>query len=214
MNADRTGPKPMPRQPFAHALRRLPRVLPAALLAVTLTAAAGAFDTAPAVSEDDVTAYKSGKRFVVDAVMHAPVPPALAWAVLTDFEHMTDFVPNLSFSRVTARQDTLLTVHQKGTGRYGFFSADFESVREIHLVPLREIRSRGIGGNIRQVESLMQLEAEGTGTRLHYHSEAQPGFWLPPLIGPAVARHETAEQFSAMIREMQRRQSSPAADAR
>ena len=137
--------------------------------------------------------------------MHAPVPPAVAWQVLTDFEHMADFVPNLSMSRIVERQDARLTVHQKGVGRYGPFSAEFESLREIHLVPLREIRSHGVGGNIQQIDSLMRIDPEGSGTRLHYHSEALPGFWLPPLIGPAVARHETAEQFAAMIREMQRR---------
>jgi hypothetical protein len=51
----------------------------------------------------------------------------------------------------------------------------------------------------------MQLEPEAGGTRLQYHAEVQPEFWMPPLIGPAIVRHETAEQFSAIIDEMIRR---------
>lgn len=57
----------------------------------------------------------------------------------------------------------------------------------------------------------MQLEAEPGGTRLHYHAEVVPGFWFPPMIGPALVRHETAEQFSAIIREMMRRQARSSA---
>ena len=50
------------------------------------------------------------------------------------------------------------------------------------------------------------VASERRGTRLSYHAEVVPAFWFPPLIGPSVVRRETAEQFSAMTREMQRRQ--------
>lgn len=158
------------------------------------------------VSDSDVRVERSGGNFTVDLTIYAPVAPALAWAVLTDFENMGEFVPNLISSHVTERSDTLLKVTQKGLARYGLFSANFESIREIQLTPLREIRAHGVGGNIRRMESTMQLQAEGAGTRLTYHAEVLPGFWLPPLIGPALVRHETAEQFSAMVHEMLRRQ--------
>ena len=142
----------------------------------------------------------------MDLTIYAPVAPSLAWAVLTDFEHMSEFVPNLTSSQVSERSDSGLKVTQKGVARYGLFSSNFESVREISLSALREIRAHNVGGNIQRMESLMQLQAEGAGTRLTYHAEVLPGFWFPPLIGPALVRHETAEQFSAMLREMVRRQ--------
>lgn len=164
-----------------------------------------AADGPPLVADTDVRVERTGANFTVDLTMHAPVEPALAWTVLTDFEHMADFVPNLTSSQVTERSETLLKVAQKGVARYGIFSTHFESLREIHLTPLREIRAHGVGGNIQRMESLMQLEADGAGTRLTYHAEVLPGFWFPPLIGPALVRHETAEQFSAMLHEMVRR---------
>ena len=34
----------------------------------------------------------------------------------------------------------------------------------------------------------------------------EPETALPPLVGPAMVQHETAAQFSAMVREMVRRQ--------
>lgn len=177
-------------------------VLAASLMALGPTAAA---DTPPAVPDKDVRVERSGSTFSVDVVMHAPVPLARAWEVLVDFDHMADFVPNLKASQIVERSDSLLKVSQKGVARYGIFSASFESVREIRLVPQREIRARNVSGNLKHMESVMQLVAEEGGTRLHYHAEVQPDFWFPPLVGPSLVQHETAEQFSAMIQEMVRR---------
>jgi len=181
-------------------------------LAVSLLPAhsIAAGDSLPAVPDDAVRVERAGPSFTVDVVMHAPVAPPLAWAVLTDFAHMADFVPNLARSEILESRDNLVKVGQKGTARYGFFSTDFESVREMRLTPIREIRAHGIGGNLKRLESVMQLEAEPGGTRLLYHAEVVPGFWFPPMIGPALVRHETAEQFSAVIQEMTRRQARSA----
>ena len=167
--------------------------------------AALAADTHATVADSEVHVERANGSFTVDITLHVPVDAARAWAVVTDFEHMADFVPNLASSQVTERSDTLVKVVQKGVAKYGVFSTPFESTREIHLIPTHEIRAHGVGGNVQRMESLMQLEPEGTGTRLTYHAEVQPGFWFPPLIGPSLVQHQTAEQFSAMLHEMLRR---------
>ena len=182
---------------------------PLAMLAMAATLlptpAALAADASAAVADGDVHVERTHGSFTVEMVVHVPVDTARAWSVLTDFEHMADFVPNLTSSQVTDRSESLVKVTQKGTARYGIFSSHFESVREIHLTPMREIRAHGVGGNIQRMESLMLLEPDGSGTKLTYHAEVQPGFWFPPLIGPSLVQHETAEQFSAMLHEMVKR---------
>ena len=55
------------------------------------------------------------------------------------------------------------------------------------------------------MHSVMTLSAEPSGTRLVYHADVEPGFWLPPLVGPAAVRDQTAEQFSALFAEMKKR---------
>lgn len=175
------------------------------LLALLPAVQAGATEAPPAVVADDVRVVRTAGGFTIDMAAHAPVGPELAWEVLTDFDHMASFVPNLKTSQVTERSSDLLRVRQTGTARYGVFWTDFESEREIRLRFPREIRSLGIRGNVGHMESLMRLEPEPGGTLLRYHAQIQPDFWLPPLLGPAFVQHETAEQFSAMIREMVRR---------
>jgi carbon monoxide dehydrogenase subunit G len=158
------------------------------------------------VRDSDVRVERSGDNFTVDLSLYAPVPPELAWAVLTDFDRMSAFVPNLVSSVVIERGEGQLKVRQKGVSRFGIFSMNFESVQETRLNPQSEIRAHGVSGNFRRMDSVMQLKAEGSGTRLTYHADVQPDFWFPPFIGPAMARRDMAEQFTAMLREMIRRQ--------
>ena len=160
----------------------------------------------PAVSDKDVRVVRSGETFTVNVAVHTPVSPAQAWAVLIDFDHMAEFLPNLNSSQIMERSSNLLKVAQKGVARFGFFSKDFESIREIQLTPEVEIRATNVGGNLKSMQSVMQLQPEGTGTRLTYQADVVPGFWFPPMIGPSLVRHETAGQISAMLKEMLRRQ--------
>jgi len=159
----------------------------------------------PLVDENSIQVRRQGEVWIVEARFTAPVPPALAWAVLTDFDNMVRIVSNLNSSRVVSRQGNVLQVEQKGRARFGLFSVAFESLREITLTPRRRIQARGLSGSAKQFESDMTLAAEGEGTVFTYRVDMVPDFWLPSLLGPSLLRHEMAEQFSAQVAEMQRR---------
>lgn len=168
-----------------------------------ITTAAWAHEaTEPEVA---VRVERDGDAIVVDAEMLVPVAPREAWAVLADFEHFADFVPNMQVSRVVSKPGEPLRIEQKGRARYGLLSFAFESLREVELTPHETLKSKVLKGNMKRMETLTRLSAEGNGTRIRYHNEAVPDFWVPPLIGPAFIRHEVAEQFGAFIREMLRR---------
>ena len=68
--------------------------------------AATTADGQPLLSDSDVRVERSGGNFTVDLTMYAPVAPSLAWAVLTDFEHMGEFVPNLTSRPALVRRET------------------------------------------------------------------------------------------------------------
>ena len=193
--------------------RTLTALRAASLFALAMAMASAAPRTAaepapPVVTEQEVKVEHANGGFSIDLVMLARVPLGVAWAVLTDFDRMAEFIPNLSHSQVFQRNDNQLKISQKGLVHWGLLTMNFESVREVTLVPQREIRTHGLSGTIKRVDSSMALEAEGEGTRLRYHTEVDPGSWFPPLLGPAKVRQETAAQFSAILQEMQRRQAA------
>lgn len=184
------------------------RLLVATLACFLVAASAPAAETV-FVRPDDVHVVRLNEGFRIEVEMLAPVSVPIAWKVLTDFGNMTRFVPNLESSRVVAAQANILKVEQRGRAAFGPFSQSFDSVREIELQPLREIVSRQLSGTAKRMESRMRLKPLDDGTTsLAYRADIVPDAPLPPLLGPAFVRHEMAEQFSAIIREMVRRQAA------
>lgn len=159
-----------------------------------------------------VSVRRDGQQFEVDATMHVPVPRETVWAVLVDFPAMARIVPNLKSSNVEPGADAEhFTVRQTGTAKFGPFSKEFSSTRSVELVPMSRILAHHIAGNVKSMDSEMTLTSEaGGGTRLRYHARVDPGFWMPPVVGPSSVQKQTAEQFSALIDEMKRRAGSAA----
>lgn len=175
------------------------------VLTVLLSAPARAIERDRATVQIDAHVVKEGDTVTVDAFIRAPVPPRQAWEVLSDFDHMAQFVPNMQYSRVISKPGEPLVVAQKGIARYGPFQFSYDTERTIDLTPPTSIRAHLVRGNMRKMDSIMRLSAEGEGTRLTYHAETIAGFWLPPLVSQSFIRHEVEEQFGAIVEEMKRR---------
>jgi carbon monoxide dehydrogenase subunit G len=181
-------------------MRAVWNIVGPACLALCVAAAARA--ESPVKSID--VAY-DGDTYVLKAVMFAAVPPAVAWEVLTDFPNMTKWVPNLRESTVIKPGDRQLTVEQKGVAKFGSLSFNFASQREVVLVPQTSILSTQIKGSLKKQQSLMMLSAEGEGTRMTYKLEIVPSFIASTVLSEDLLKHETEEQFTAIVGEMLKR---------
>ncbi len=146
-----------------------------------------------------------GETYVLNAVMFAPVAQAVAWEVLTDFDHMAGWVPNVTESKVLKRDDASITVEQRGVAKYGALSFPYDTERKLDLKPKATINSTQLKGSLRRVVSTMMLEPDGKGTRLTYHLEIVPSLLAGALLSKEFVQHEISEQFTAIIAEMVRR---------
>lgn len=180
------------------SLRRAARTLAALLLTVS----AGAFAQSP-IRSIDIAQTPDG--YTANVVMFAPVSASVAWEVLTDFENMEKWVPNVRESKVTARDADAVTVEQQGVARFGIASFPYVSVRQMQLKPQETIRSTQIKGSMRRLESLMTVAADGNGTRLTYHLEMVPAGLAAAALSKDFLEHELREQFAAIVGEMVRR---------
>lgn len=146
-----------------------------------------------------------GETYVLNAVMFAPVAQPVAWDVLTDFDHMARWVPNVIESKVLKRDDASITIEQRGVAKYGALSFPYVTERRLDLKPQATIVSTQTKGSLRRVASTMMLEPEGKGTRLTYHLELVPSLLAGALLSKEFVQHEFSEQFTAIIGEMVRR---------
>jgi len=174
------------------------------LLAATLILAGSPSLAADSPIRSIEVAY-DGETYVLNAVMFAPVAQAIAWEVLTDFDHMAQWVPNVTESKVLKRDDVSVTIEQSGVAKYGAVSFPYDTERKLDLKPQAAINSTQIKGSLRRVTSTMMLEPDGKGTRLTYHLEIVPSLLAGALLSKEFVQHEISQQFIAIIGEMVRR---------
>jgi carbon monoxide dehydrogenase subunit G len=164
-----------------------------------------AFGEAARDQDLTVDVKKNDGMLVVDVDMFVGASPSEAWAVLTDYDHMAQFLPNLRSSKVIEKANGKIKIDQSGAVSYGFLSMPFEVVREIELRPETEILSHAISGSLKKESASTRLQADGSGARIFYHSESVPNVWVPPGIGPAFIKDEVHAQFENMRSEIMKR---------
>ena len=167
----------------------------------------------------DVSRDAGGYRVEASADLQAT--PALVWATLTDYEKLPQFVPGIRSVRVLeAHADgdmQHLLVEQTGELRFLFFSRRVAVLLDVQQQPRVRVRARalprprGPSGeeSLQEFEGTYTLAAIPGGVRLDYRAHFDPGFSLPPILGPLAVRRTMQAQFEAMLAEIDRRRLAP-----
>ncbi|AZN35034.1 SRPBCC family protein [Iodobacter ciconiae] len=159
-------------------------------------------------AEPKVDAHKDAELIKIDAELSVPVSKELAWQVMIDFEHMPQFLPQLISSHIISQTGNHWRVSQVLNVPLSFFDYHYESVRDVDLKPLNEIRATSVGGS-EEYKSVALLKPVQGQTVISYHAEWQSS----PLAGFALdtIRNQIHQQFTAMQQEMLRRHNQRAA---
>ena len=173
------------------------------LVLAVLLAGIGAASAQSPIRSIEIVEKDDG--YVADVVMFAPVPPPVAWDVLTDFDKMAGWVPNVKESKVLARDGNVLEIEQRGVARFGIASFPYVSARKMVLDPQKTVKATQTKGSMKRLESLMRLSAEGSGTQLNYRLELVPSGLAAVALSKDFLKHELTEQFTAIVGEMVRR---------
>jgi carbon monoxide dehydrogenase subunit G len=155
--------------------------------------------------EISIRTARDGDFVTVSASAVMKVDPGIAWAVLTDYDHLAKFIPDMKSSRVVSRDGNKIRVEQRGDVGFFFYREPVNVTLEIFEEPPHRITSRGVEGNIRALESHYNLQASGPGVRLDYTGRFEPDFAIPPLIGMPIVSRLIERRFRAMVDEIQRR---------
>ncbi len=148
---------------------------------------------------------RDGNTIKIDGHLLLRYPPKLIFEVLTDYEHMHEYVPDMTSSRIMSKEDNKIRVEQKGKSGIGPFKFKFEVVRDVELTLMTEIKSTLVSGNFKSMRTSTKLVQEGDNTRLNYVADMEPDFWVPPLIGSSILKRQVRRQFEAFVAELVKR---------
>lgn len=162
------------------------------MVAVALTAAI-------AQGKPEIAVTEAAGVFRVIAAFTVPSAAATVATVLTDYERIPEFMPDVTTSLVLERNESGLVVEQEALAKFMLFT------KRIHLV-LDVSEDRGTirfrdrcGKSFAQYEGAWRLSGSGDSTRVVYELAAQPSFEVPAFVLKRLLKRDAA----AMIERLQ-----------
>ena len=134
----------------------------------------------------------------------------LLWSVLTDYNNLSRFIPNLASSRQLWRRGPVVGVEQVGCQQ--FCGLNFSARVELELT---EERSDGRPsfrmkcGDFRRFEGLWQIRRDDDATSLFYELTVQGRPGMPITLIEKRLREDLATNLRAVQQEAQRRALPP-----
>jgi len=159
-----------------------------------------------AADEVRIETQRHGNSVYVSVRATIVASPRLAWAALTDYDRLADFVPGFDRSSVVGRDGATAFVRQQGKANFWPFSWPIDVVVASREMPPHRIDIRMVQGNLRRLEGAYRLEPIGSAIVLHWDGTIEPAESLPPWIGELVIRRSVEAQFLGMVEEIERRQ--------
>ena len=165
--------------------------LPGARLAAT-------GDPAPS---PQVSVRETDGIYAVTARFEVPQPPAVVLAVLSDYEQIPRFMPDVRSSVVVERTPAHVMVEQQAVSQFMMFS------KKVHLLLEVTESDQGIrfvdrsARSFRSYEGAWQAVPRGRGSVVTYELAARPAFDVPQFILKRLLKRDSGEMINNLRRE-------------
>lgn len=170
-----------------------------ALLVLAVAAPAAAPPRAP------VTVREADGVYRVAATFRVPHPTSIARAVLTDYEHIPRFMPDVQTSRVVERGEARAVVEQIAVARVLFFSKRVHLLLDVQEEP-SAIRFRDrCGRSFRRYEGAWTLRHEAGEAVVTYELTAEPAFDAPRFVLTRLLQRDAGRMIARLQAEMRAR---------
>ena len=149
----------------------------------------------------------------VDILAFVDVPADLpaAWQVLTDYNSLADFVPDMQTSRIVSKPGEPVQVYQRGKKSWLLVDMPLELVFRMDETPSSRIRFSLVAGNIGDMYGEWRLSTFGRGVRIKYVAHMKPGLFSPRVPGDSLLIESDIENMMQAIGQeiLRRKQLTP-----
>jgi len=138
--------------------------------------------------------------------LRTALDPQWLWAVLTDYENLNRFIPNLASSRLLWRRGTTVGLEQVGSQM--FCGLRFTAKVEIELdedLSAGQLRFRMVRGDFRRFEGSWAIHHDERGTSLLYELTVQGKPGMPIGLIEQRLQEDLANNVRGVQQEAQRR---------
>ena len=146
--------------------------------------------------------------YEVDATGTVAAPLPKVWRILTGYERMAEFVPDMESCKVLSRNGNEVILEQFGVARFLFMSKSIHLIVRATEQPMSSIDISLISGDMKHYESHWELipVPETGGTKVVYSGKLMPNFYVPGILGAKMIRGDIERMMSAVLARLDRRE--------
>ena len=140
------------------------------------------------------------------AELRSSLPVPLLWDVLTDYENLSRFIPNLSTSELIQRQGQTVRLQQVGSQQ--LLGLRFSAQVQLELTEFRQdglLQFRMVKGDFRRFEGSWQIRQRPDGSSLLYELTVQGCLGMPIALIEERLRDDLSSNLKAVVLEAHRR---------
>ena len=141
-------------------------------------------------------------RYSLDLTMQINSDPAAVYALVTDYDTLERISPTIIDSQLLNAESPDQKRRQLVTETcVWFFCFKATMVEDVREQPKHTITTTIVPvlSDYRYGESLWQISAEDSGTRIHFQTTLEPDFWVPPLIGTWLLKRKMRSEAERTI---------------
>lgn len=141
--------------------------------------------------------------FEVAASGTVKASPTSVWKVLTDYDAMPEFVPDLKKSKVLSRTGNHAVIEQAGVARFLFLSRPIHLVVQAAEEPMSAIDITLVTGDMKVYACRWELTAlPDGGTRVSYSGKMVPKFYVPGMLSSNIIRRDIERMMKAVLERL------------
>ena len=156
----------------------------------------------PAAAAPQVSVREDRGTYAVTARFEIPQTAAAALAVLSDYERIPKFMPEVQSSVVVEQADGRTFVQQEAVSRFMMFSKKVHLLLEVTREPGTIRFVDRCGKSFVSYQGAWRAVTEDGRTIVSYELSAKPGFDVPEFILKRLLKRDSAQMIERLRREI------------
>jgi ribosome-associated toxin RatA of RatAB toxin-antitoxin module len=156
--------------------------------------------TANRVNKDGQAYYELHATGIVRAT------PQQTWKVLTTYDAMQSYVPNLETTKVITRNGNECVIEQQWVKHVLFFKHSVNLVVRATESPMSSIDIILVSGDMKEYTTRWEFSPIGpdgiNGTRITYHGKIEPKSYMPTFFGTSVMLSDLNMMMAAVLAQI------------
>jgi ribosome-associated toxin RatA of RatAB toxin-antitoxin module len=144
--------------------------------------------------------------FEVTSTGSVRAAPEVVWKILTDYERMPEFVPDMQRSRLISRSGNTAVIEQFGEARFLFFKRSIHLIVNVTELPMSAIDIGLVSGDMKVYNCRWEIVPipETGGSRIVYTGKLVPKFYVPGMLGSNIIRSDIEKMMAAVLERLDR----------